>query len=119
MEITGIICKECAEERKAKTQEGIDEKMSKLKDKFDIGNDKGYKIWLKVKLTDGSLSEHVWIRVTDINLRDSTFYGVIDNDIDWISEKYSYGDGVVKGFDEIEDIIELDEFSELAKVIKE
>ena len=111
-----MVCKECAEERKAKTQQGIDKKMLELKDKFDRRHDEGYKIWLKVRLTYGNLSEHVWIRVADINLKDSTFYGVIDNDIAWVSEKYSCGDGIVAGFDEIEDIIE-DESSELVNVI--
>lgn len=106
MEILGMVCKECTEERKAKTQQGIDKKMSELKDKFDRGHDKGYKMWLKVKLTCGDLNEHVWIRVTDINLKDSTFHGVIDNDIVWVSEKYSYGDGIVTDFDKIEDMIE-------------
>jgi uncharacterized protein YegJ (DUF2314 family) len=106
MEILGMVCKECAEERKAKTQQDIDRKMSELKDKFDKGYDKGYKIWLKVKLTCEHLNEHVWIRVTDINLKDSTFCGIIDNDIVWVSEKYSCGDNVVMGFDNIEDIIE-------------
>ena len=106
MEMLGTICKECAEERKAETQQGIDKKMSKLKDKFDRGHYKGYKIWFKIKLTCGDLNEHVWIHVTDINLKDSTFCGMIDNEMVWISEKYSYGDGIVKGFDEIEDIIE-------------
>lgn len=104
MEILGMVCKQCAEERKAKTQQCIGKKMSELKDKFEY--DKGYKIWLKVKLTCGNLNEHVWIRVTDINIKDSTFYGVIDNDIVWVSEKYSYGDGIVIGFDNIEEIIE-------------
>ena len=106
MEILGMVCKECVEEIKAKTQKDIDKKMSKLKDKFDRGHDRGYKIWFKVKLAWGDLNEHVWIRVTDIKLKDSTFYGVIDNDIVWVSEKYSCGDGIVTGFDKIEEIIE-------------
>lgn len=106
MEILGMVCKECTEERKAKMQQGLDKKMSELKDKFDRGNDKGYKIWFKIKLTCGDLNEHVWIRVTDINITDSTFCGVIDNDIVWVSGKYSYGDGIVTGIDEIEDMIE-------------
>lgn len=115
MEILGLIHKECAEERKVVTQQDIDKKMSGLKDKFEKRNDKGYKIWLKVKLTYGGRSEHVWIRVADINLKDSTFYGVIDNDIAWVSEKYSCGDWIVTGFGEIEDIIE-DESSELVNI---
>jgi len=106
MENLGMVCNQCAEERKAKIQQDIDNKMSGLKDKFDRGYYKGYKIWLKVKLTCGNLNEHVWIRVTDINLTDSTFYGVIDNDIVWVYGKYSYGDGIVTGFDKIEEIIE-------------
>lgn len=106
MEILGMVCKECNEERKAKIQQDIDNKMSGLKDKFDRGYYKGYKIWLKVKLTCGDQNEHVWIRVTDINLTDSTFHGVIDNDIVWVSGKYSCGDEIVTGFDNIEEIIE-------------
>lgn len=102
----GKIHRECAEERKAATQQDIDWKMSELKDKFDRGNDKGYKIWLKMKLTCGHLNEHVWIRIVDINLKDSIFFGIIDNDIAWVSEKYSCGDEIVAGFDKIEDIIE-------------
>jgi hypothetical protein len=101
MENVGIICKECVEERKAATQKDIYQKLSELKDKFD----KGYKIWLKVKLTLGALNEHVWIRVTDINLKDSTFCGNIDDYIVWVTEKYSCGDFIVEGFDKIEDII--------------
>lgn len=73
-----------------------------------VDDDKGYKIWLKVKLTCENISEHVWIRVTDINLTDSTFYGVVDNYIIWVSGKYSCGDGIVEGFDKIEEIIEED-----------
>lgn len=110
MEILGTICSQCAEERKADTQQGIDNKMLRLKDKFDREHDKGYKIWFKIKLTCGGLSEHVWIRVTDINLKDSTFHGIIDNDIVWISDKYSYGDGIVTDFDKIEDMIEEDDY---------
>jgi len=105
MDNVGFIHRECAEEIKAKTQQGIDGKMSKLKIKFD--KYKGYKIFLKVKLTCGNLNEHVWIRVVDINMKDSIFFGIIDNDIVLVSEKFSCGDEVIMSFDNIDIIASL------------
>lgn len=106
MEIVGMVCKECVEERKAKVQQGLYKKMSELKDRFDRGRDKGYKIWFKAQLTCGDQNEHVWIRVTDINLDDNTFHGIIDNHIVCVSEKYSYGNDITMNFDDIEGMIE-------------
>ena len=82
-----------------KTQQNINEKISKLlKDKIE-------KIWFKVKLTSGEMNEHVWVRVIDVNIKDETFYGIIDNDICIVGDKYACGDGIVMSFCEIEQII--------------
>jgi uncharacterized protein YegJ (DUF2314 family) len=92
----GFIHDKCSIERKAKTQQHIQEILTKSK---ELLNDKKL-VWFKIAFTDGENTEHMWVKVNALHR--TSFRGTVDN-VPVKLTNIKEDEQVTKDFTEIED----------------